>query len=369
MSVFKQRGFIRILRFAVIAAFALFLLVSLSRAEEPVQKPNQSTEAQSPLQDSSDHMNHSAPANSPSTDSPQKMNDQSSQMHDVHSGSDATDNAGHSLHINTKNREGSVLPPNDGSVPDMSGHVHPTPAPDSVEAGVTERLGETITTPIYFTDSTGKRVDIRSLMTSPVLIAPVYYSCPGVCHILMSSIAGVLPSVRLSPDKDYRIIMVSFDELDTPELAAKKKKNFMHALHAADPSFPPDAWKFLTGDKQSIDTLMGEIGFRFKRIGKDFVHPVILVAVSPEGRITRYLYGTNILPFDVTMALTESETDTPLFSVQRIAQLCFSYDPKGKKYVFDTMKIAGFGVIGFVVILALILSFGGKKKRKKKREE
>lgn len=365
MSVFKQRGFIRIMRYAVIAAFALLLLVSLSRAEEPVQAPNLGTEAQHSSQGSSDHMNHGSMGHSQ-----MEPDEMGAGQPDVNQTDfDSTDNAGHSIHIDAKDREGSVLPPNDGSVPDMSGHVHPTPAPDSVEAGVTERLGETITTPIYFTDSTGKRVDIRSLMKSPVLIAPVYYSCPGVCHILMSSIAGVLPSVRLSPDEDYRIIMVSFDELDTPELAAKKKKNFMHALRAADPSFPSDAWQFLTGDKQSIDALMGEIGFKFKRIGKDFVHPVILVAVSPEGQITRYLYGTNILPFDVTMALTESETDAPLFSVQRVAQLCFSYDPKGKKYVFDTMKIAGFGVIGFVVILALILSFGGKKKRKKERKE
>lgn len=85
---------------------------------------------------------------------------------------------------------------------------------------------------------------------------------------------------------------------------------------------------------------MGEIGSKFKRIGKDFVHPVILVVVSPEGKVTRYFYGTNILPFDVTMALTESDTDAPLFSVQRIVQFCFSYDPKGKKYVFSTMTIA-----------------------------
>lgn len=233
MSVFKQRGFIRILRYAVIAAFALLLLVSLSRAEEAVQAPNQATEAQRSLQDSSDHIDHDSMGHSQMGSGQNGAGQSDVDQTDF----DATDNAGHSIHIDAKNREGSVLPPNDCSVPDMSGHVHPTPAPDSVEAGVTEHLGEPITTPIYFTDSTGKRVDIRSLMTSPVLIAPVYCSCPGVCHILMSSIAGVLPSVRLTPNEDYRIITASFDELDTPELAAKKKKNFMHALHAADPSF------------------------------------------------------------------------------------------------------------------------------------
>lgn len=259
----------------------------------------------------------------------------------------------------------SVVPPADGSVPDLSGHKHPAPAPDSVDAGVDEHLGAVISSPIYFTDSDGNKVDLRSLMDVPVLLAPVYYSCPSVCHILMSSFANVLPHVRLVPDQDYRVIMVSFDELDTPAVAAQKKKNFLHAVREGEPDFPADAWIFLTGDKENIDKLMGEIGFRCKRIGKDFVHPVVTVAVSPEGKITRYLYGTNLLPFDVTMALSEGDTDAPLFSVQRLAQMCFSYDPKGRKYVFNTLRLAGVGVLSLVVMLALVLFLGGKKKKAK----
>ena len=269
----------------------------------------------------------------------------------------------HSQHEMGTDGEHSVIPPNDGSVPDVSGHVHPVAEPDSKEAGVTEHLGEKISSPIFFTTSEGKRVAIHELLTTPVLIVPVYYSCPGVCHILMSSIAGVLPSVTLTPETEYKVIMVSFDEFDTPKLAAKKKKDFLYALRRADPNFPAAAWLFLTGDKQNIDLLMGELGFRFKRVGKDFVHPVILVAVAPDGVITRYLYGTKVLPFDVTMALTEGDTDAPLFSVQRIAQLCFSYDPQGKKYVFDTMRVAGVGVLLFVILLAAMLFLGGRKKK------
>ena len=286
------------------------------------------------------------------------------------SGEDASHASGHSSaeqHDMHQKQDGqnSVVPPADGSVPDLSGHKHPVPAPDSVEAGVDEHLGAVISSPIYFTDSEGNKVNLRSLIDMPVLIAPVYYSCPGVCHILMSSLANVLPQVRLTPGKDYRVIMVSFDDLDTPAFAAQKKKNFLHAVRTVDPDFPSDAWIFLTGDKENIDKLMGEIGFRCKRIGKDFVHPVVTVAVSPEGKITRYLYGTNLLPFDVTMALSEGDTDAPLFSVQRLAQMCFSYDPEGRKYVFNTLRLAGIGVLSLVVLLALVLFLGGKKKKAK----
>lgn len=60
MSVFQQCGVMRILRLAVAVAFLLLLLVDFSRGEEPVQALNQGTEAQSSLQDFSDHLNQPA---------------------------------------------------------------------------------------------------------------------------------------------------------------------------------------------------------------------------------------------------------------------------------------------------------------------
>ena len=60
-------------------------------------------------------------------------------------------------------------------------------------------------------------------------------------------------------------------------------------------TFPADTWRFLTGDKENIDKLTDAIGFHFKRVGDDFEHPVSVVILAPEGKIIRYMYGTDPL--------------------------------------------------------------------------
>jgi len=75
---------------------------------------------------------------------------------------------------------------------------------------------------------------------------------------------------------------------------------------------------------------MDAIGFKFRREGNDFIHGVVVVVVSPDGKIIRYIYGTRILPFDITMAITEAQKGLPGLSVKRVLNYCFSYDPSGK---------------------------------------
>ncbi len=249
----------------------------------------------------------------------------------------------------------------DGSAPDLSGHVHKEPAKDSPVASVDEKLGEIIPEGIMFRDESGNMVDIRSLMDRPTLIAPVYFTCPSVCNILQSSVARILPQMSMTPIKEYRVLSVSFDETDTPELAARRKNNYLSAMHN---DFPPEGWRFLTGSKESVDLFMGSIGYHFTRTGKDFVHPIVVVIASPEGKIVRYLYGNDFLPFDTAMALTEAAQGKVGLSLKRIVSYCFAYDPQGKRYVLDVMRIAGFVVLFGVAVLFLILTRGPRKSRK-----
>lgn len=251
-------------------------------------------------------------------------------------------------------------------------HVHPT-VPDSAPssllqgatpegtpvAGVDEKLGTIIPEGIMLRDEAGNLVDARSLMTVPTLVAPVYYSCPTVCNMLQSSIARVLPALNMKAGTEYRVLSVSFDELDTPALAAHKKKNYLAAVGGG---YPPEGWRFLTADLDNVQRFMDAIGFRFTRQGRDFVHPVVLVTVSPEGRITRYLYGNGFLPFDVTMALHEAAEEKVGLSLRRAVSYCFTYDPKGRKYVFDVMKVAGVVILFGAGVLLFVLLRGGRRR-------
>ncbi len=107
---------------------------------------------------------------------------------------------------------------------------------------------------------------------------------------------------------------------------------------------------------------MDSIGFGFQRKGDDFVHTVVLVALSPSGKITRYLYGIRPLPFDLAMAATEAAGGKTGLSVTRAVAMCYTYDPQGRRYVFNIMKVTGAGVLAALGLFGLFLAFGGKKR-------
>ena len=227
-------------------------------------------------------------------------------------------------------------------------------------ARVDEKGGTVIPEGIMFRDENGKQVDIRSLMDVPVIIAPVYYSCPGTCHLLLSALARILPQVGLVPVKDYRVISVSFDETDTPELALQRKRNFMAAM---DFKYPAAGWVFLSGSQESVSRFMDAIGFRYKRLGRDFIHPTVLIATAPGGKISRYLYGQSFMPFDLTMSLNEAAEGKVGLSLKRVLTYCFTYDSESKRYVFDFMRIAGVVILFGAAVFLFVLLKGKKKQR------
>lgn len=215
-------------------------------------------------------------------------------------------------------------------------HVHPrTTAPATV--GLDERLGARIPLDLTFRDETGHVVSLRELVTVPTVIAPVYYQCPNVCSFLQGGLARALPEVKLAPGKAFRVLSVSFDETETPELARSSQAIYLEAMQQR---FPAGAWSFLTGDPENIHRLLDAAGYRFQRQGKDFLHPVAIFVVAGDGKIVRYLHGTSVLPMDLTLALVEASEGRIGPTIRRVAQFCFSYDAESRRYVFNLFRVS-----------------------------
>lgn len=246
-------------------------------------------------------------------------------------------------------------------------HVHPvSAASDPADITITEKLGQYVAGEARFVDETGQSVTMAEIIDKPTIIVPVYYTCPSVCAIIQSALAAVLPDVKLEPGRDFQIVSISFDETDTPELAANQQRNFMAAMNF---TYPQHGWRFLTGDEANIRLFMNSLGFGFRRDGRDFIHPMALMAVSPKGKIVRYLYGTRPLAFDLTMAATEAGKEQVGLSVKRVLAYCFSYDPEGKRYVFNFMKITGTGILIILGVLLAALLRAGRKKRPRRNSD
>lgn len=229
-----------------------------------------------------------------------------------------------------------------------------------LDVGIDEKLGTTIPLDLTFLDEYGKPVTLRSLVTKPTIFTLVYYRCPGICSPLLSGVSSMVDKMDLVPGKDYNIVTISFNPKEDYIMASEKKNNYLAGMKK---QIPGDSWKFLTGDSASIAKITDAIGFRYQRQGEDFIHGAVITAVSPKGHIARYLYGTDFLPLDVKLALTEASEERTGPTINKLLKLCFSYDAGARKYVLNVTRIAGGGIILIMVGFVLMLTLKKKKNK------
>jgi protein SCO1 len=239
-------------------------------------------------------------------------------------------------------------------------NAHVEQSKDLAGVGIDEKLGQFIPLDLIFNDEVGNPVTLKQLIHTPTVLAPVYLHCPNVCSLLLQNLADVLNRFPGEPDKEYRVISISFDETEKPGLALQKKKTYLKMIQRP---FPEDAWRFLTGDEENIRKLTDAIGFHFKRVGQDFEHPVALIILAPDGKIVRYMYGADLLPFDLKMAVLEASQGKIGPAISKVVRFCFSYDPKANKFVFNTLKVTGTVTLIFALSFVVFLLFKGKKQR------
>ena len=239
----------------------------------------------------------------------------------------------------------------------MTGHLHA-----QEELGVYEHLDDTISDDLIFTDELFNQVNLKDIIDKPTIISLVYYECPGICSPLLNGLAEALEKTDITMGKDYQVFTISFNQVEKPPLALKKKKTYAKLLTHGDTE---NGWHFFTGDSANIYRLLNEVGFKVKKEGTQFIHPGTLIVLSPKGKITRYLYGSAyFLPFDIKMAVAEAAQGRSGPTITKMLNYCFSYDPAGKKYVFNVTKISGTIILLIALIFLASLSLKSRKSKK-----
>jgi protein SCO1/2 len=228
------------------------------------------------------------------------------------------------------------------------------------EIGVIEKLDTFIPEDIMVIDENNQSVQLLSLIDKPTILNLVYYRCPGICSPIMESLANVVDRTDMVPGQDFQILTVSFDPTEGTELAQQKRNNYFYLIKR---EFDPDGWRFFTADSANARNLTDQVGFKYKKVGFDYIHTATIIVLSPQGKITRYLQGVYYLPFDVKMAVVEAAEGKSGPSISRVLAYCYSFDPAGQRYVFDITKIAGTLILffGVVIFLFLLIRYRTKK--------
>ncbi len=230
----------------------------------------------------------------------------------------------------------------------------------SGDVGITEHLGDKIPLDLKFVNDKFDTVTLRKLITKPTILSFVYFDCPGLCSPLLEGLGSVIQKTDLELGKDYQVITISFNFRDTPQKAKEKKERFTQRYSKGK----SDGWIFLTTDSLTITKITGAVGFKTKAVGLDFVHPSAIMAISPQGMVTRYLYGISFLPIDFKMAIIEANKEQPRPTIQKILMFCYSYDQDNKRFALDITKVAGTLIIFFIVVFVVIFLIKPKRKTK-----
>ena len=248
----------------------------------------------------------------------------------------------------------------------VSAHMEHEQPKDLSGIGIDEKLGQLVPLDLTFHDENGIAVSLRQLIHTPTIVTPVYLHCPNVCSLLLQNLADALDKLPAEPGKEYTVLTISFDETEKPDLALQKKKTYLKMIQKP---FPADVWRFLTGDKENIRKLTDAIGFHFKRVGEDFEHPVSLVILAPNGKVVRYMYGADPLPFDLKLAFVEASQGRIGPTIVRVVRFCFRYDPKANKLVFNMLRVTGTVTLSFAILFVVFLLFKGRRQRLKEEQQ
>ena len=235
---------------------------------------------------------------------------------------------------------------------------------DTLEVGIVEHLDKTIPDGLSFRDENNKPVILKEIIKRPTILALIYFDCPGICPQLLAGISFVVKRMDMQLGKDYQIVAVSFNPLDTPDRALDKKNSFIDRKSRHLGQY----WNYLTGDSANIYALTHAVGFKFIHAGNDFIHPTCIIILSPDGKITRYLYGTSYLPFDVKMALIEAQKGISRPTINRILDFCFTYDPAGRRYSLAITKVSATIIIFISVIFFISLLIRSSRRKPGSKE-
>ncbi len=219
------------------------------------------------------------------------------------------------------------------------------PQPNLGPMGVDERLGAQVPLDLTLLDETGRKVTLRSLIDRPTILTLNYFTCVGICSPQLNGVADMLSQIALEPGKDFRVLTVSFDPRDTPQVAAHKRENLLKVVRRP---LPPDAWHFLTGAAASTKALADSVGYEFQQVDGSFIHPGVIIVLTPEGRVARYIHGIHFMPADVQMAIDDAARGVAQPTIAQSPINCNTTEPQGRGVARRVMRIAGAGTLGLL---------------------
>jgi protein SCO1 len=212
------------------------------------------------------------------------------------------------------------------------------------DVGVTEHLNAQVPLDLTFFDDKGQHISIGQICTGdkPVILQLGYMQCPMLCDVISKGIVESTKDMDLKIGTDYAFAFVSIDPSETPDLAGLKRKAY------ADEYKSTNAFAgihIMVGQEKQIHKLADTVGFGYAPgANGQWGHPAVIMILTPDGRVSRYLYGDSFSPQTMRLSLVEASQGKIGTTIDKVLLFCLSYDSTTGKYTataYKIMRLAG----------------------------
>jgi protein SCO1/2 len=236
-------------------------------------------------------------------------------------------------------------------------------------AGIDQNLNHPLPLNDAFVDETGRTVKLGDFFHDqrPVMMALMYYNCKLLCPEVLQGMASALRQSGFHAGKEFDVVVASIDPTDKPSDAAAEKQHFLSMMDAPNAGA---SVHFLTGPQASITDLAQATGFHYVRVpGPDgkmdqFAHSSVIMIATPDGRMSKYLFGVNYQSRDVRLALIQASTHHIGTLSDLVLLYCCSYSPSQGRYTVAILRILGLAGVASLLALFWMLYMLSKKPKK-----
>lgn len=219
-------------------------------------------------------------------------------------------------------------------------------APDArAEVDFQQHLGTRLPLQTAFRDSDGTPVHLERYFAGdlPVALVFAYYECPNLCDATLAGVFQGLKDSGYTAGEDFRLVVISIDPEETPAQAATQKQQLIGRTPL--PGAEQHA-HFLTGAPAAIQAATQAAGFEYRLDTESgqYLHPAGMLVATPEGVLSRYLFGVQYRPTDIRLAMVEASDHKVGSLTDKLLLLCAHYDPATGQYgvvIMNVLRLAG----------------------------
>lgn len=235
------------------------------------------------------------------------------------------------------------------------------------EVGVEEHRDERLPLDAKFRDESGRVIRLKDMFPGdvPVILSLNYSNCPMLCSTQLNGLTNSLRELEWSAGSEYRMVSISIDPKERPERAKETRDKYVDLYGRGEAG-----WNFLVGPQASIDAVTEAVGFRYTWVPErqEYAHAAVAVLCTPDGRISRYLYGVAFPEQTLRLSLVEASEGKIGGAGEQILLFCFHYDPETGTYAPRAARMA-MSVGGCVMVLAIITGAFVLRSREPQYEE